>query len=222
MPELSPRRWRAILQPSSLIITALALAVVVSGTLIRDPLGVILIGLGACVLLAAVALPLIREVEFGFATGMRVSTALRERDQELRVAFQHQKGDLGLYSQLMCDDPAFATQLLESAWARTASSWRGPVTPSLRTTVLAEFVQLLTTHSRWKRFASPTTGVPAAPPLSSALSVLPVTARIVMVLREFADLPLAQIASLTKRPLAEVASDLRTAYAVLAEQGTGT
>lgn len=218
MHEIPPRRLRASLQFARSMLVVLLLALIVVGELTRGVTGIVLIGLGAVTLLGAVVFPVLREVEFGFPIGVTVTAALHDRERELTTEFLSQRGDLGLYSQLMCDDPAFATRLLESAWARTTAVWRGPVTPGLRTYVLGEFIQLLTTHSRWKRFASPAAGT-SSPVAQTALSALPVAVRIVVVLGEFADLPLAQIASLTARPLAEVVSDLRRAYALLAEPG---
>ena len=216
MCKVPARRWRASLQPSRVVLALLSLALIVVGVLIHDLTGLVLLGLGAAALLAAVVFPVIRGVEFGFPTGVKVSAALRDREQDLQTAFLSQRGDLGLYTQLMCDDPALAGQLLEAAWARTAAVWRGPVTADLRTYVLCEFVRLLTTNARWRVAGASRARAPGEPtPPQSALSALPMPARISVVLREFADVPLAQIASLTGRPLAEVVSELGRSAAVL-------
>jgi len=216
MCEVPARRISSALQPSRIILTVLAVGLVVVGILLRDLMGLVLLGLGAVALLAAVAFPVIKQVEFGFPMGVRVSTALRDRDTELQAAFTQQRGDLGLYTQLMCDDPELASRLLEAAWARTAALWRGPVTPELRTYVLCEFVRLLTKQSQWNRIPAGGPSVGSRTEPESALSELPAAARILVVLREFADLPLAQIASLTNQPLAAVTTGLRSAQERLA------
>lgn len=207
------------------MLAVLAVALVVAGLLLRDPgspgllgfglLGLGLIGLGAAVLVAAVMFPVIKEFEFGFPSGVKIMAAVHDREEDLRAAFAKQRGDLGLYTQLMCDDPAVAARLLEAAWEKTASLWRGPVTDDLRTFVLCQFVELLTAHSRWTPSddsgrGRPATDVPgnAAP---APLASLPLAERVVVVLREFAGLPLAQIATLTERPLADINKDLRSA-----------
>ncbi|KGJ72628.1 hypothetical protein GY21_14035 [Cryobacterium roopkundense] len=215
--KVPARRWRAAIQPSRVTLALLSLALIVMGTLIHDLTGLLLLGLGAVALLAAVVFPVIRGVEFGFPTGVRISAGLRDREQELQAAFQAQRGDLGLYTQLICDDPALASELLEAAWARTAAVWRGPVTPELRTYVLCEFVHVATVHARWRVTEAGTGPSPhTAAVAGGALSALPLPARISVVLREFADLPTAQISSLTGRPLAEVVSDLVKSETVLA------
>ncbi|KGJ72629.1 hypothetical protein GY21_14045 [Cryobacterium roopkundense] len=202
------------------MLAVLAVALVVAGMLLRDPgspgvlglglLGLGLIGLGAAVLVAAVMFPVIKEFEFGFPSGVKIMAAVHDREEDLRAAFAKQRGDLGLYTQLMCDDPAVAARLLEAAWEKTASLWRGPVTDDLRTFVLCEFVELLTAHSRWTPSDDPD-GTRAAPNVSAPLASLPLAERVVVVLREFAGLPLAQIATLTERPLDDISKDLRSA-----------
>jgi hypothetical protein len=192
-----------------------ALALIAAGLMVSGITGLILLGLGGAALLMAVLFPVVREVEFGFPTGVRISAGLQDREQELYKAFDSQRGDLGLYTQLLCDDPIVATQLLEAAWARTAAAWRGPVTPELRIYVLCVFVHLLASHLRWAP-VQPGAGPGSAGTSSKPLASLAVSARIVVVLKEFAELPLGQIAAVTERPLAEVAQDLQTAEAVLA------
>lgn len=216
MCEVPARRLSSALQPSRIILALVAVGLVVVGILLRDLMGLVLLGLGAVALLAAVAFPVIKQVEFGFPMGVRVSTALRDRDTELQAAFTQQRGDLGLYTQLMCDDPELATRLLEAAWARTAAVWRGPVTAELRSYVLCEFVRLLTKQSRWDRTPADGPGAGSRTEPASALSQLPVAARILVVLREFADLPLGRIASLTDQPLDAVTTGLRSAHERLA------
>lgn len=205
------------MHPSRVILALLSLALIVVGTFVRDLRGLALIGVGTAALLTAAVFPVIRAVEFGFPTGATVSAGLSGREQELREAFLGQRGDLGLYTQLMCDDPVLAGRLLEAAWARTAAVWRGPITAELRSYVLCDFVHLLTTGSRGRGSGPSEARGPTAEPFPPGpLSALPLAARISVVLREFADLPPTVIASLTGRPLAEVSSELVRSDAVLA------
>lgn len=218
MCEVPPRRRiREALGPSRIGFGLGALALIVAGAIVSGTTGLVLLGLGGGMLLMAVLFPVVREVEFGFPTGVRISAGLQDREEELHKAFEGERGDLGLYTHLLCDDPELATQLLEAAWGRTAASWRGPVTPELRTYVLCVFVHLLASHLRWaatQSAAKSDQGVES--PLSSPLASLPVSERIVVVLKEFAELPLGQIAALTERPLADVSHDLKNAEATLA------
>ncbi|MDH6236114.1 hypothetical protein [Cryobacterium sp. CG_9.6] len=217
-----PRRIASAFQPSRIVLAVLALGLFVVGALIRDLLGLALLGVGAVALLTAVVFPVIKQVEFGFPTGVKISAALSDRENELQLAFTQQRGDLGLYTQLMCDNSVLASRLLEAAWARTAMVWRGPITPALRGFVLCEFVRLLTTQSRWNRATVTDTDAMARP---SALLELTVPERIIVVLKEFADLPLAQISAITGRPLTEIENEYRLAESRLGqphESGTGS
>ncbi|WP_426120750.1 RNA polymerase sigma factor [Kocuria sp. LHG3120] len=179
------------------------------------------LGLGLAILVLTVVFPAIREVEFGFPSGVKISAAFQNREEELGKAFESQKGDLELYAQLLCEDPALSADLLEAAWAKTAATWRGPVTPELRFYVLCLFVHLLDSHHRWvtpvARNRPPGDGGPVS---TTPLNALSLDERIVVVLREFVDLPSTQIAALTGRPLAAVRQDLQTARAVL-DQSNG-
>lgn len=215
MCEVPPRRLRTALQPARVALGVIAVALIVAGMLLHDTTGLVIAGLGAAALLGAVLFPVVREFEFGFPTGIRVSAALRDREQELTEAFEGQRGDLGLCAHLLCGNPTVAAELLEAAWARTAALWRGPVTPELRTFVLCVFVQLLTAHIRWNGDASSWAEPPENGAVRTPLAALPGPMRTVVVLRDFAEIPLAQIAAMTDRPLADVASDLRAAEATL-------
>ncbi|MFE7629037.1 hypothetical protein [Kocuria sp. NPDC057446] len=84
------------------------------------------LGLGAAILVLTVVFPAIREVECGFPSGVKISAALRDREEELGKAFDSQKGDLELYAQLLCEDLSLSAELLEASWAKTAATWRGP------------------------------------------------------------------------------------------------
>ncbi len=62
-----------------------------------------------------------------FPAGVKITAGLRDRQEELRQAFEQHKGELQLCTQLLCNDPGVAARLLETAWARVAAKWRGPV-----------------------------------------------------------------------------------------------
>ncbi|MFE7629036.1 sigma factor-like helix-turn-helix DNA-binding protein [Kocuria sp. NPDC057446] len=96
------------------------------------------------------------------------------------------------------------------------------MSPELRLYVLCVFVHLLVTHRRW--VAPPGGGRPpggTASDSATPLSALSLDERIVVVLREFVDLPTTQIAALTGRPLAAVRQDLEAARAVLDRPSPG-
>jgi DNA-directed RNA polymerase specialized sigma24 family protein len=163
-------------------------------------------------LLGSVVLPIIREVEFGLPVGKRLAHALRDREQDFRREFERQRGDLALCAQLLCTDPAMASDLLEAAWARAADAWRGPPKPELRNYVLCVFLQLLTLRDRLSGGPEPERARPFIPRSP---------ARTAFVLTEFAGLSLAQIATMTGRSLADVANDLRAAQTELEQSGMG-
>ena len=110
--------------------------------------GLTLIGLGAALLLAAVVLPAITQVEYGFPSGVKVVAARRDREENLRRVFADQRPDLELCAKLLCDDPATASELLTAAIARATLGWRGPVDAQIRVYVLCWFVHRLMAHSR--------------------------------------------------------------------------
>lgn len=215
MCEIPPRQIRPALRPERVVLAVLAVAMIVWGFWSGDVTGLIVLGLGAAALFTAVCFPAIRDIEFGFPSGVKISAALQDREQELVRAFTAQKGELGLYTQLLCNDPSVASRLLEAAWAKTAAQWRGPVTPQLRGHVLCVFVHLLESHDRWT--AQRDGPAPVSPAASATpLSALALPQRTVVVLREFAELSLAEVAAIVERPLEAVTADYRDAQVVLA------
>ena len=222
MCEVPPRRVRPAIRPERVILALAAAALIVPGLFLQGVTALVLLGLGAALLVGAVLFPVVRDAELGFPSGVSISTALRNREQELRDAFDAQRGDLNLYAQLLCDDPAVAAMLLEAAWAKTAAEWRGHVTPYLRVYVLCALIHLLDAHARG---AVP--GITDAERrdtvanVSSPLAALPTPIRMVVVLHEFADLDVEQVAEMTERSVTEVTAYLRTARAALNRPGIG-
>ncbi|OJF84652.1 hypothetical protein NS14008_24660 [Nocardia seriolae] len=140
---------------------------------------------------------------------MKIVTAVRRRTDELRRVFEEQKSDLHLCAGLMCDEPEAATAMLEAAFARAIAAWRGPPNPALRVYVLCSFVHLLTARDTWVRRGA---GQNAA---GTPLATLPLPTRIAVVLREFANLPVADIAVIVGRTADDVTRDLARAAAEL-------
>jgi hypothetical protein len=142
--------------------------------------------------------------------GVKVTTAVRARDDNLRAAFAAQKGELELCSHLLCGQQEIATQLLEAAWARTATIWRGPVTADLNDYVLCVLVQLVRARENWMD--------PQPPSVSGARSLtsLPLDSRVAVVLHEFAGMPLDKIGAITGRPPQSVEADIRAGETTLA------
>lgn len=199
MCDAPKRSWRDAAPPKRLLLTTSALVVAGLGIWLDSwgdrPLGG-LTGLGALalgvgLLVGAVVLPTVRQVEFGFPVGMRVVTATRTREEDLREAFSNQRADLELCAHLMCDDADEAAELLQAAWADAARNWRGSTTaPDLRIYVLCVLAQLMLANLRWRPHVVAASGAP------SLLSSLPAEDRIVFVLHDFARLPRTQIADL--------------------------
>jgi len=187
-----------------------ALACLIAGARYASVFGLGLMGLSAALLLSAVVLPAVREVEFGLPVGVKVTTAVRQREDELRAAFETQKGEVELCSHLLCGRQEVAAELLEAAWARTATLWRGPVTPDLRDYVLCVLVQLVRARESWM---DPET---EAEPGIRSLTTLPIDSRVTVVLHEFAGLSFARIAALTDRPVPLVQADVQAAETALA------
>lgn len=202
MCDLPHRRFRAVLTPARVLLAVAAVGAVVVGMRDSTLAGPGLIGVGLALLLVAVLFPVIKQVECGFPSGVKITAALRDREEELRKAFAAQRDDLGMSTHLLCGDPALATRLLEAAWSRAATNWRGPVLPEeLRIYVLCVFVQMLNTHRRAVD--------------TNLLAVLGPEEKTALVLHEFAGLTVAQIAELTERPPGDVTHSLSTAQVLL-------
>jgi hypothetical protein len=150
-----------------------------------------LLAVAVTLLVSAVVLPTVKQVEFGFPIGVRVTAAVPERAEQLRDIFAEQRADLELCAQLLCDEPSVAAAALESAWSDTTCKWRGPVVDEqVRTYVLCVLVELVRTHHRWRGAQNPK-------PQQSPLSRLPWDQRVTVVLHDFARLPAPRIAELT-------------------------
>lgn len=211
MCDAPKRSWRDAAPPKRLLLAACALTIGGVGIWLDSrgdrPLGG-LTGLGALalgvgLLIGAVVLPTVRQVEFGFPVGMRVVTATRTREEDLREAFLNQRADLELYAHLMCDDPDEAAELLQAAWADAARNWRGSTTsPDLRLYVLCVLAQLMLANLAWRSH------VDAASASPSLLASLSAKDRIVVVLHDFARLPRTQIADLLEMSRDELESRL--------------
>jgi DNA-binding CsgD family transcriptional regulator len=208
MCELPPRRAREAFPPTRIALAVTAVAIVVVGLRIEDYSGVLVVGLGLAVLATAVLFPVVKQVECGFPAGVKITAGVRDRQEELRRAFEQQKGELQLCTQLLCNDPGVAARLLETAWARVAAKWRGPVTTALRLYLLCVVIELLDSDRQW--FARPGPEGSATP-----LEALSPRQRTAVVLREFLDLSPAEIAGIMDRSEADVTADLRSARTVL-------
>lgn len=219
MPEVGPRSLRRSLTPGRLAFAALTIAAIVAGFVIAligpdlQLAGLVISVLGIGGLFAGVVFPVIRDVEIGYPRAIGVHAALRKRDHEILAAFTAQKHDFTLCAQLLSPDPGVATAVLEAAWANAAAEWRGPVTTALRARVLGSLLHLLAAHEERcdpgvRASAASRAGV-------REVAGLPLAQRAVVVLHEYAGLPLAGIARMTGRRVADVADDLRTAQLVV-------
>ncbi|MCU1574228.1 MAG: hypothetical protein JWO93_2310 [Micrococcaceae bacterium] len=217
MCNVPKRNWRSAFQPKRLIAFVAALAAIGAGWQIPNAFGLIPMCLGAVVLLMAILLPAVHDVEFGFPSGVKLSATLQDRAEELRAVFEGQRRDLELCANLICDEPATAAILLEAAWAKTSADWRGPVTPGIRVYTLCVFVNRFMSHTQWVHPQQRTEPQSQeAVPALSPLATLSPNERVVVVLHEFAELSLAEIATLTGSALADVIHLLQHAEASLA------
>ncbi len=205
MCDPPPRTWRSAWQPRRIALGAGALALAVAGALTPGPTGWALIAVAGALLVAAVVLPTVREVEFGFPVGLKVTTATRSREDALREAFEDQKGELALCARLLCDDPDVSSDLLEAAWSRAAVVWRGPVDPYLRLLVVCLLVELTLANGRWN----------PAHTASGPLSALDPTQRVAVVLHDFAGLSFAEIAAICGSTPEDAAAALRAGVAAV-------
>ncbi|WP_155849522.1 sigma factor-like helix-turn-helix DNA-binding protein [Arthrobacter sp. H20] len=170
--------------------------------------GLGLIAIGTALIISAVVLPSVKEVEFGFPVGVKVTTAVSNREDALRQEFDRQRCDLEMCAQLLCDDAAIASHLLEASWSKATTAWRGPVTQDLRTFVICNLVGLVAAHHRWA--SGPVRSGAVTSPLLSGLDRPERTA---VVLHDFAGLSSRQIAAITDRSIDQVRADLRTGTA---------
>ncbi|WP_139146522.1 hypothetical protein [Arthrobacter sp. SW1] len=200
------------MNPLRVVLAVLAVAVVAVGWLFPGLLSAIPIGAGLLTLVAAVLLPAVKEIEFGLSPGFKLSPALKDREAQLRSVFELQRGDLEYCAHLLSNNPDSARRLLEAAWSQAAAAWRGPVTPQLRVYVLCLLVRLIRKDELWAVHHAG----PGQAPDAGLLAGLPIEQRIVVVLHEFANLTIVEVAGLTGRTTAEVTDELVSARALTA------
>ncbi|MFK0007316.1 sigma factor-like helix-turn-helix DNA-binding protein [Paenarthrobacter sp. NPDC090520] len=167
----------------------------------------VLMGAGFLALAVAVFMPMVREVELGLTPSVKLGPALKDRQAELRSVFEQQKGDLEYCAHLLCGDPETARRLLEASWSQAASAWKGPASPLLRVYTLCLLVEKLRKEDLWLR-GSPRQNrkgkLPRPKVDKGPLGVLSPGERIVVVLHEFANLTVHEIAGLTNQPVTRV------------------
>jgi DNA-directed RNA polymerase specialized sigma24 family protein len=181
-------------------------------------IGITLIGLGAAVLLAAVIMPAISQVEFGIPSVFKVTAGIQDRVEKLRQVFEEQRPDLEACARLMCDDPATANELLTAAMARATADWRGPIDSEIReirTYVLCWFVHRLMAHRRLAGMEQPATTA-----VKNPVSELTTIQRVVVVLTEF-DVPIEELADMVGLSPAEAQAELSRGEKVLTDAGRG-
>jgi DNA-directed RNA polymerase specialized sigma24 family protein len=194
-----------------------ALALIVLGIFPKPAnVGITLIGLGAAVLLAAVIMPTLSQVEFGIPSIFKATAGVRDRAEKLRQVFEEQRPDLEACAKLMCDDPATANELLTAAMARATADWRGPVESEIReirTYVLCWFVHRLMTRRRLAGMEQPATTA-----VKNPVSELTTIQRVVVVLTEF-DVPIEEVADMVGLPPAEAQAELSRGEKALTDAG---
>ncbi len=213
MCEAPPRRWREVLGPQRVLLGVSAVALMVAAIFIHNSaIAMAVIGLGAALLLAAVVMPTISQVEYGFPSGVKVTAGLKDREENLRRVFEDQRPDLELCAKLLCDDPATADELLAASLSRASLGWRGPVGPEIRVYVLCWFVHRLMAYSRLAAASQPASTAGG----NTSLAGLTVSQRIAVVLNEIADVGVEDIARMVGLPPAEVQAQLSYAKSIVA------
>jgi hypothetical protein len=218
MCEQPARSWRDIATTKRLVLALVALgsmagAGVVNRSTDQTVVAVALLVFGGFVLISAVVMPTVQQVEFGLPVGLKVTAAVNDRATQLTAAFEAQRGELELCAQMLCDDPAVASRVLEAAWSRASATWHHPIGSSLRPYVLCLLLHLLSENQRLA--SSATSGPSARTPLSS----LDFAARRLVVLKSFLDLDAAQMATLLGKPPGEVEAELEAAEQLLNSHG---
>lgn len=215
MCEPPPRQWRELLSPHRVLMCVAALLLLVAGIFFPPKIsniGITLIGLGAAVLLAAVVMPAVSQVEFGIPSVLKVTAAVRAREEKLRQVFEEQRPDLTDCANLLCDN-ATANELLTAAMARTTVDWRGPIDRGeIRIYVLCLFVRRLMAHGRLEGMAQPV--VTAANIPSSELTKIQ---RFVVVLTDVGGVPVDEVAEMVGLSPAEVRAELSLGQKILTD-----
>ncbi|MGO4145052.1 hypothetical protein AB4Y77_08210 [Paenarthrobacter sp. YAF11_1] len=224
MCEQPKRHIRSALTPLRVVLAGLGIAVIIAAVVmllspedvlpeaVPDVLLPLAVGAGIVLLVAGVFMPMVREIELGPIPTLKIAPALRDRESELRSVFERQKGDMEYCAHLLCDNPETARKLLEASWSLASSAWKGPVTPQLRVYTLCVFVELLRKHEKWLQSDGDRTRKPPRRN-RNPLSRLPYEERIAIVLHEFANLTVGEIAGMTGRPAESVGKSLAHAEA---------
>jgi DNA-directed RNA polymerase specialized sigma24 family protein len=214
-----PRQWRESLSPRRILFGVTALALIVAGIFPKPPnIGLTLIGLGAAMLLAAVVMPTVNQVEFGIPSIFKATAAIRNREEQFRKVFEAQGPDLEECANLLCDDSATANALLTTAMARATSEWRGPIDSEIReirTYVLCLFVHRLMARRRLAGMEqSPT------PAVKNPVAELTTIQRLVVVLTEY-DVPIDEVADMVGLSPAEAQDELDRGARALTDAARG-
>ena len=218
MCEAPPRHWRNSLTPQRCLRAVAGSALMVVGAVLRhDPIGLLLIALGALALLN-VAGWVVTEAEFGLPPKVRWNTTRKARQDDLARAFTNQQAALEFCATRLCDDPATAAKLLGVAVGQVTSHWRGPVNDDqIRILTLCWFVQRLIADSRLTG-AAPSEQIDAANRLLAQLSQIQ---RIALVLNEFERLHLSEIAEMVGLSTEAVRAELARGEEALAALAAG-
>jgi hypothetical protein len=211
-----PRQWRKFLSARQVLLGVAAVSLYVAGIFLKNsPIGITLIGAGTVVLLLAVLLPGITQVEGG--TGFKITAAVRGSAEKLRSVFEEQRPDLELCAHYLCDDDATVSKLLTAAMARARTDWHGAIDSQkgeIRTYVLCWFVHKLMAESE---FAGEQ---PATTPANNRLSELTTIQRVVLVLTsKAADVPIDEVADMVDLSPAEARAQLGRAEKVFEDAG---
>ena len=216
MCEQPTRSWREFAPLPRVVYAMLAvcslLAGVVAGQVLDSPAAAwALVFVGGALLAMAVAMPVVQKFEFGLPVAFKVVAAVRGREASIRSLFDSQRPELELCAQLLCRDPARAAALIETAWSQLTFRWRRPVGPAMRLYAWCLLLHLLVESERL--VADPSMPAERRTPLDA----LDHGARVVVVLRSFANLSFEEMSTLLGRPPWTIEAELQAAELVIAK-----
>jgi hypothetical protein len=180
-----------------------------------NPLGLVLIALGAGGFVLGVIFPLVSEVELGIpGLSLKLSVTVNRRETMVRDAISPETRRISRkFAELLTGDKRFAGQLLQGSLDHAMVEWTGGGQEELLAQLLCEIVRsFLSPLSIVASDSDQENAIPSAKPLR-ALSGLQ---RAVLLLHDQAGLSIPAIARIVSPWSIDVSADLDAAHSLLA------
>ena len=206
--QCAPTRNRLPLSVKQVTFAACGVALLVLGIVVAAPtlpLGPIIITVGALLLLAGVALPLVHQIQLGAPMLITVTLAAEEQRVRLHSAIEDCRGLLIACAINLCPDADAAARAVEASLSRGLGEWRGGEGSQLRGFLLC----LLVSEARFESATHPATGI-----ATDTFHQLPLEEREVLVLTDRARLArpvVAQMLGLTEDQVEQLRAAALTA-----------